>query len=154
MDSTRGDSPREGMDHVGIRAADLQSSVNFYRQMLIGVGTSIADSGSDVGRVDLVRVGPESGMVELFEHARGQAPEGANDVGIIHFAVGVPDVDAAYERAIAAGARPMEGPRSVVLALQGGAVVRAAFVMGPDGEVIELIEHRWAARFFPARPGA
>ena len=59
----------------------------------------------------------------------------------MHYAVRVADTDAAYARAISAGATSVSEPVSVDL--QGDRVVkiRIAFIKGLDGEVIEFFQN-------------
>ena len=56
-------------------------------------------------------------------------------MGLVHIALSFDDVDAAYARALAAGADSVQSPTSFTLPEWR---VRLAFVDGPSGERIEL----------------
>jgi len=59
--------------------------------------------------------------------------------GLSRLAIRVPDVDALVDRLARAGHAVLDGPRSIEV---DGAVIRLAFVEGPEGVRIELIERR------------
>jgi catechol 2,3-dioxygenase-like lactoylglutathione lyase family enzyme len=126
------------IDHVAIRVANVQVSLAFYRGLFGSTSASVLKEGSQFGRVDVVGVG-DSACIELFEENHGFAGKDAPPIGLIHFAVNVGDVDAAYDRAIASGAVALRPPADVELAAKPGTFVRTAFVHGPSGEVVEFI---------------
>ena len=69
-------------------------------------------------------------------------PEGeAEAAGMIHFALRSPDVDAAFARALGAGATEHIAPKDILLGGEGGIPIRLAFVRGPDGERIEFFSN-------------
>jgi hypothetical protein len=78
-----------------------------------------------------------AGIVEIFSGGPAQAEEGF----IVHLALTSSDVDADYNRALAAGATSQKIPADYdIKASEGsGMKVRIAFVISPTGEVIELI---------------
>lgn len=59
--------------------------------------------------------------------------------GLSRLAIRVPDVDGLVDRLARAGHAVLDGPRSIEV---DGAVIRLAFVEGPEGLRIELIERR------------
>lgn len=59
--------------------------------------------------------------------------------GLSRLALRVPDVDALVDQLARAGHAVLDGPRSIEV---DGAVIRLAFVEGPEGVRIELIERR------------
>lgn len=80
----------------------------------------------------------DGNYLEIFAGSRRPAGDDAPEGALLHFALRTPDVDAAYARALAAGARPQIAPKDVVIDGDFPAPVRLAFVIGPDGEVIEF----------------
>src|SRR5579863_9004742 len=96
-----------------------------------------------IGSVDLI-VADGGGAVEFFAEGMGQAGRMVGDRGFAHLAFGVDDVDDSYARALRAGATSMSPPETVTLPLHPAASIRFAFVYGPSGELIELIERSWS----------
>ncbi|MBT2440155.1 hypothetical protein J7E93_08500 [Streptomyces sp. ISL-36] len=58
----------------------------------------------------------------------------------MHFAIRTDDVAALFDRAVGAGARPMGGPMKIMTDGEDPMSFQAAFVHGPNDEVIEVIE--------------
>lgn len=138
------------LDHVAVRAADLGASVRFYEALLGSRSVTLLEPNDDIGQVELVRVGDHHG-IELFEEGRGQASKGSPSTGLIHLALGVDDVDAAYADAVRFGAEEMRGPVSTVVGGVGGPAIRGAFIYGPGGELIEFIQKGWSRQLFERR---
>jgi catechol 2,3-dioxygenase-like lactoylglutathione lyase family enzyme len=126
------------LHHAGVGVADLQRSLSFYEDVL-GLGRGLAWSAPpSVAAAAFLDAGPGR-TVELLQ--------GVAAPGSMHLALEVDDVDAAWARALARGARGVASPRSVTRIEQpDGALVtvRLAFLAGPDGEAIELLERRGA----------
>ena len=61
---------------------------------------------------------------------------------LIHIALRADDVDAAYARAIETGAGEQTTPRDVDVEAEEPYPIRIAFVVGPDGEPVELFHER------------
>lgn len=125
----------EGVDHVGIAVSDLAKSLEFYRRQL---GFEFVEE-FDVPqfRLHVVFLKAGSGMIELLDY---QSKEGLQKptqipLGIRHLAIRVGDLDSAYERLRATGLTFTRAPTVIV-----PGKVRNAFLLGPDGESIELIE--------------
>jgi glyoxylase I family protein len=132
------------LHHIALRASDFENSLRFYTE---GLGFTFAYSwGEGDKRIALLDAG-DGNYLELF--AGGQKAEAVNQQAagtMIHFAVRVPDVDAAYQRALQAGAQPHIEPKDVTL--QGRTAqaahpvaVRIAFCKGPDGEIFEFFQN-------------
>ena len=125
-----------GFHHVAIRAYDFEKTLAFYTE---GMGyTRFYGWGETPKRAALMGMG-DGNYTEVFE---GRQPgEVIHEGAILHYAVRVPDTDAAYARAIAAGAVNVSEPATVDL--QGDHVVkiRIAFIKGLDGEVIEFFQN-------------
>ncbi len=125
-----------GFHHVAIRASDFDATVRFYEQ---GIGcTRRFGWGEGESRAVLMDTGDGS-YVEIFGgRTGGEIPEG----GIIHYALRVADADAAYERALAAGATPLAPPKDASPPNSDHPITfRVAFVRGPAGETIEFFQN-------------
>ena len=124
-----------GFHHVAIRAFDFDASVRFYTEALGFVEKMRWGEGPK--RAIMLDAG-DGNYLEIFANgAPGQKPEGA----ILHFALRTTDVDAAIERARAAGAEVTIEPKDVHLqSTPGPTSIRLAFCKGPDGEVIEFFD--------------
>ena len=95
----------------------------------------------DAGDGQLIEVFGPGSLVQA-EGRRRQPDEEAIEGALLHFYLRVADVDAAYARAVAAGASSRIAPRVANLAGEPPAEVRIAFVTGPNGEVIEFLNRR------------
>jgi glyoxylase I family protein len=137
-----------GFHHVAIRATDFDRTVRFYTE---GLGYTVRLEFAIEGRIDraaFLDVG-DGRYLEVFgpgstvqaEGRRRRPEEERTEGALLHFCVRVPDTDAAYARAIAAGGRPRGvEPRTVVLRRDPLVEGRIAFVTGPAGEVIEFLQ--------------
>ncbi len=120
-----------GFHHIALKAVNFEESLKFYTE---GLGMKFYTQwGEGDGRIAMLDLG-DGGILELF--AGGKEGENAN---YIHFAMKVDDVDAAYETALKAGAKPKTAPKVAPLS---SAPVRltlnCAFVYGPSGEELEF----------------
>jgi glyoxylase I family protein len=136
-----------GFHHVAIRAIDFDATVNFYVEAL---GCSVHYQFSVPGRIDraaFVDMG-DGHYIEVFgqgstvqsEGRRRRPEEEATEGALLHFCFRVSDVEAAYTRAIAAGATSRIEPSKRQLGGDPPAEVHIAFVTGPNGEVIEFLK--------------
>lgn len=126
-----------GFHHIAIQVKDFDREAKFFEEGL-GLRPYTAWNGGANGekRIMLMELG-EGGMVELF--SLGAEEEAVNN-RYIHFALHVDDVEAAYERAIAAGAEPVMTPSVKPLASAPVKLtLNCAFVRAPGGEEIEFI---------------
>jgi catechol 2,3-dioxygenase-like lactoylglutathione lyase family enzyme len=127
---------RPRLHHIALRCTDLDRSLSFYAEGL-GLGDPyLWNAPPLVSRAAFLEADGRT-WLELFDGGGTPAPPG-EDAGLFHFALSVDDVRAAFDRAVAAGATVVEEP--VTRTLQGDPPMRAtmAFVLGPDGEPIEL----------------
>jgi len=127
-----------GFHHVALRASDFEATLRFYQD---GLGFVRAYGwGEGDGRAAMLDTG-DGNYLEVFaggKYAPGtEPPEGA----LLHFALRTSDVDGAYARALAAGARSQVEPQDVTIAGDPPMLVRLAFVRGLDGEVIEFFQN-------------
>lgn len=126
------DSLLQGIHHIAIRAADFEKSLAFYTE---GLGMTIAMTwGEGDGRAAMLDCG--GGCVELFAGGAGEKPEGV----WLHLAFNCTDPDAAFARALAAGAREQKPPFDITITATPPQPVRLAFVIGPDGEILEFFK--------------
>ncbi|MFW6152960.1 MAG: VOC family protein, partial [Halobacteriota archaeon] len=128
------------LDHVMIRVADLEASIDWYQTHLNyeekdryeGDGFTLVYLGPE-------RMHPEGAMLELT-HNEGERPEIGDAWG--HIAVRVPrgGLEEAYQELMDGGVEDYRDPASC-----GG---RYAFVKDPDGHEIELVQRdvgeRWS----------
>lgn len=151
-------SPRQqptvrGMHHVGVSVADLDPALEFWRRFLgieprwrtVLEGPYLARHVGYPGiRIDAAFLDLPGGVViELLAYdveEKAQNPEATANPGNVHLCLAVDDARAAWERAVAAGARPVvpEGPVEVAAGPNRGA--RAAYLRIHDGVSLELFQ--------------
>ena len=135
-----------GFHHVAIRARDFDQTIRFYTE---GLGCTVRYRFSVPERIDRAAFldAGDGRYIEVFgqgstvqsEGRRRRPDEEPTEGALLHFCFRVADVDAAYARALAAGAASRIEPRSARLGGDPPAEVRIAFVTGPNGEVIEFL---------------
>ena len=131
------------LDHIALRASPGAGTMPFVERLLGATRIATQNETGPIGPVDLV-FASGSGAVEFFAEGMGQAGRMVGSKGFAHLAFGVEDVDESYARALRAGATSMSPPETVTLPLHPAASIRFAFVYGPSGELIELIERTWS----------
>ncbi len=127
-----------GFHHVAIRAADFDATIKFYTQ---GLGCTVHYEFSVPGRIDRAAFldAGDGRFIEVFgpgssvqaEGRRRRPDEEATEGALLHFCLRVAEVEAAYARALAAGATARIAPRMASLAGEPPADVHIAFVTGP-----------------------
>lgn len=139
--------------HVGMSVADLDEALAFWRAFLGSeprwrslldrpyLGRHVGHAGVriDAAFVDL----PGGTVLELLDyHVSGKATNADDtaNAGNVHLCLGVADAGAAWDRAVAAGARPLvpEGPVEVDGGPNQGA--RVAYLRIHDGITLELFQ--------------
>lgn len=119
------------LDHVAIQVADLERSLAFYTGTL---GLSLKEQSEVPARrlrKAMLTVG--AGQIELLEYEGRPVP--AADGPVAHVALQVADITAALAALKAGGvALEDEVPRDI------GGGCKIAFLRGPDGEYIELLQ--------------
>jgi catechol 2,3-dioxygenase-like lactoylglutathione lyase family enzyme len=134
--------------HTGITVRDLDTSVSFWRDALgFVVNSTFDDSGARAERITGVRgavirgavlTGAGGHTVELLEYVepadRGENAPRPCDVGAMHLALSVADLDAALARAAHAGWHPV---RPVPPA---DGTTRYVYLYGPDGTTVEFVD--------------
>lgn len=143
-----------GVHHVAIATAHLDRLRDFYCTHLgmeqVGEAEwedqpemdAIVGLPHSAAKVALLRAG--NFALELFQYAApksegGEANRPVNRPGITHFAFAVHDLEAEYERLMAAGVRFHGPPPSRDISPEDMAV-RAVYGRDPDGNVFELLE--------------
>lgn len=129
-------------DHVGLTVADLSAATAWYAAAF-DLTEEFAFGFAEYEFRGVVLRSASGYRIELLERA-GSRPglqaahpiEAALTRGYSHFALHVQDVDAVYDRLLAAGAEDRMSPRP---APEPGC--RMAFVADPEGNLIELL-HR------------
>ena len=123
--------------HVAVRVADLDRSIAWYEAAF---GFAVLHRGRvpEGTPIAMLRTAGGAG-VELFELEVRPDPNWAGPIpaleqGVVHFGLDVPDVEAAFTRAVTAGGRPVWPPRDAPVS-----GIRIAFVADPDGNLVELI---------------
>jgi glyoxylase I family protein len=141
-----GSGATPGFHHVAIRAVDFDATVEFYTQ---GLGFTVHYGFSVPGRIDraVFLDAGDGRYVEVFgqgstvqaEGRRRRPDEAPTEGALLHFCLRVPDVEASYARALAAGGVARIAPRTAALGGEPPAEVHIAFITGPNGEVIEFL---------------
>jgi lactoylglutathione lyase len=130
-------------DHVGLTVADLAAAASWYCDVF-GLVRELAVrvEALDLSIEMLIHSG-HGYRIELLHRPGSVSPgkpvnpaEAALREGYGHVAFDVTDLDAAYERAVARGARPVMPPGP-----SPEAGVRMAFLADPEGNLVELL-HR------------
>ncbi len=121
-------------DHLHYRATDAEATARFFVDMFGAEETGRAPQPSGALRV-MLKLGALPIFVEGVP-AGTAAPPPAPFLGLEHLGLTVPDMDAAVAGLKAKGVRFTLEPKQV----RPG--VRIAFLEGPDGAIIELIERR------------
>lgn len=142
-----------GVHHVGASVSDLDAALAFWEPFLgVGarfrgrlskpyLGESVGHPGVEIDAaiVDL----PGGGVLELLDYQLDGRVQGDDDTkhpGNVHLCLKVADAGAAWERAVACGARPVRpgGPIEVDSGPNQGA--RVAYLRVHDGVSVELFE--------------
>ena len=142
------------LDHVAVTVSDMERSLRFYRDQLgmlmasshVLEGPSISRMvGKAQVRMRVVRlVCPETSGVQIdlqqYLEPRGkQSDSHLGDIANSHLCIEVRDIDKAYARLQAAGVEFISAPVEFDLEAEGK--IGCAFLLDPDGYVLELTEY-------------
>jgi lactoylglutathione lyase len=136
------DNASRRLDHVGLNVADLVAAESWYAEAFGYEREFVARLDAlELAIVMLIHPG-RGDRLELL-HRPGSAPglrapdppAAVLTQGFGHIAFDVLGVDAAYDRLVALGARPVMTPRP---SPEPG--VRMAFVADPEGNLVELLD--------------
>jgi glyoxylase I family protein len=125
-----------GLHHIAIKVADFDKSVKLYADCL-GM-KQVFKWGEGDGRGCFMDMG-DGNYIELF--AGGKLRASPPDSPILHVALRNGDPDAAYKKALDAGAKSQMAPTDVTIPGDRPLKIRIAFVVGLDGEVIEFFKN-------------
>ena len=127
------------LNHYGIVIKNLEKSLAFYQGVL---GAKEVYRGFiPPTKTDVVYLLITGGMIELLHRAD---PPPDEKFGITHIAFMSNDLDADYDRVVAAGYKGLVKPK-----VAGSGVGRLAFVEDPNGARVELIQRDVAMRDHP-----
>lgn len=125
-----------GFHHVAIKVKDFDASVKFYTQVL-GLKPKIS-WGEGYGKGIMLDAG-DGACVEIFAGGPNEPkPEGC----WMHLAFRTSDCQGALERVRKSGMPITVELKDVAIPSQPATNIRIAFFKGPDGELVELFEHR------------
>ncbi|MGI4787954.1 MAG: VOC family protein [Janthinobacterium lividum] len=127
-----------GFHHIALRVRDFEATLRLYQD---GFGF-VRQFGWGEGdkRAAMLDTG-DGNYLEVFAGSTRPAGDDAPEGALLHLALRTADVDAAYARALAAGARSQVVPQDVVLDGDYPVPVRLAFVIGLDGEIVEFFQN-------------
>ncbi|MEM3692740.1 MAG: VOC family protein [Candidatus Bathyarchaeia archaeon] len=128
----------EELDHVGISVSNLAKSLDFYQNLF---GLKFVEE-FDVPQFNLHVVFLRAGkaMIELLDYgSKAKIPQATTSgfYGIRHLTFIVQDLDKVCEELRRKGISFTRPPTTIIPGR-----IRNAFLLGPDGESIELIERR------------
>ncbi len=120
-----------GFHHIALKVKDLDASIEFYKKLGM---TEVATWGEGNDRIQMMDIG-DGGIFEIFAGGGNESDNGK----WLHYAFKVDDVEAAYNAAIAAGAKSHIAPKVVPLDSKPEKMtLKIAFVLGPDDEQLEF----------------
>ncbi len=118
---------------MGLNVADLDASVEFYRDKL-GFKVIRYQEFGDIASSAFITTGDGEPIVELMQVKLER--EGVASVGFSHLGMFVDDVDRIYEESTKAGAKWQGEP-----ARPGPGAPYMGFMLDPDGNMIEVMEN-------------
>ena len=125
-----------GFHHIALEANDFEATLKFYKALGM---KEVSRWGTPEKTIAMLDVG-DGGIIEIFSDGSDEAFH--TNGKWAHFALGVDDVDAAYEIAIKAGGVSKIAPKSVPLdSIPEKKTIRIAFVKGPSGEEVEFFKY-------------
>ena len=126
-----------GLAHVALYTKDMETSLKFY-EMLGGKVTDQADVKKPTGTNHIKLVQMPGFVLEIIEPHDG-SPVTAEGGLFPHIALEVDNVDAAVAELKAAGIDTFRTAEPNTATFFGG--IRNIFFYGPDGELLELLQH-------------
>ena len=142
----------QGVHHTCITVSDMQQSIVFYRDLLGLELVMIEESersgddrseglGVPKAKVKLAILRTADAQIELIEYVTAQGrpyDRCNNDVGAMHIAFQVDDVDAVYQRLLDHGVRFTAPPATIPAGPMAG--WRWTYLFDPDGVSLEILQ--------------
>ncbi|HEY7087564.1 MAG TPA: VOC family protein [Tepidisphaeraceae bacterium] len=126
----------QGFHHVAIRVQDFEAAIAFYRD---GLGFPERVRWSDGQKMIALLDTGGGDYIEILSNGK---PPPLDEGAWSHLALRTDDCDAAFARALAAGASPTIAPKEMPIRSHGKSIrVRLAFCRGPNGEIIEFFQN-------------
>ena len=126
-----------GLAHIALYTKDMEASLKFY-ETLGGIVTDHADVKKPTGTNHIKMVQMPGFFLEIIEPHDG-SPVTAEGGLFPHLALEVDDIDAAVADLKAAGITSFRNPEPNTKPIFGS--IRNIFLLGPDGELLELLQH-------------
>ncbi|GHU08587.1 hypothetical protein FACS1894151_04770 [Spirochaetia bacterium] len=126
----------DGFHHIQIVVKDYDTSMKFYVEGLGGKEVHSFPMGDSGKKISLVDLG-NNAVIEIVPRGEGLEESNAHWG---HIALRTDDARTLYDKAIKAGATPRNPPNDGNLG--GNLPITNAFFLGPDKEVIELMQLR------------
>ncbi|RBL90566.1 VOC family protein [Chitinophaga flava] len=135
-----------GIHHLALQANDFSATSAFYEALGLVPFHSWSLPEFNITHAALLKIPGTDSYIEIFDKDAQVAAQGRRrNTGetpvtgaLLHLALTVMDVDAAYEHALSLGATSCIAPNDLSLGYPP-VKVRNALVYGLDGEVIEFI---------------
>ena len=121
-----------GFHHIGLAVTDTERSVAFYTAIGGKVTCSFPFGDKRIYMVDL----GGNAVLEILPFLRDDSAQ--QSPRFAHIALMCDDVDAEFKKHVAAGAKVKSEPNDLTLESEPPVYARNAFLIGPDGEDIEL----------------
>ncbi|GLQ10589.1 lactoylglutathione lyase [Devosia yakushimensis] len=129
----------QGFEHVGMAASDLDRSIAFYCDLL-GLRLILRKAAPrgggelaflDAGNAQLELICPSPSVTTPVRRLPN------TEAGVRHLTFAFENIDIAFQKLVDAGVPVIEPPRD---ALNQEILNRVAFVLDPDGNIIELAQ--------------
>ena len=121
--------------HVAINTVNYAKTVAFYEALGF---TTVSSWGEAPKRACMMDLG-DGGMIEVFEAEK----ESGFDGKWLHLALCVASTHDAYDYALSIGAKSKMKPTKITVDDKKGAYnIEISFIIGPNGEEIELYQYR------------
>ncbi len=126
-----------GVHHIALHASDFEASYKFYTE---GLGFKEYRRWNAGERTICLLEIANGEYIELFSHGKESTCREEQAGKYVHLALNVKDSKAAFEKAVAYGAKVKMEPKAMELPSEPPIPVVISFVYGPDGEEVEFFE--------------
>ncbi len=126
-----------GVHHIALHSSDFEKSYEFYTKALGFKEYRRWQSGERT--IALLEIA-NGECIELFSHGNEKTFDSTQAGMFVHLALNVKDSKAAFEIAIANGAKEKMAPKEMELPSNPPIPAVISFVYGPDGEEIEFFQ--------------